>query len=95
MTYHKGDGTVSVAGREYGLRLTMGALAEISAGLSILGPAKLAACLRQLSRDQSRLLLRCLIRACDPDGPNDFTDVELAKSLPQICRVFEEAFREN
>ena len=51
MGYQKGDGRIVLGGQVFGLRLTMGALAEISQKLTILGPADLADCLRNMSQE--------------------------------------------
>ena len=42
MGYQKGDEIITVAGQDYGLRLTMGALAELDTRLSLSGPTALA-----------------------------------------------------
>ena len=94
MSYQKGDKSVMFGGRNYGLRLTMGALAEINSELDMSGPSELAAGLRQLSPSQVRVILQALMRACDPDIPTDLTANDVAKFLPEICGVFEEAFGE-
>jgi len=93
MGYQKGDGTAVIGNHEYGLRLTMGALAEMSSKLSISGPAELAKCLRDMCRGHGCVVLRSLMRACSSDVPTSFTDEDITRALPEICRLFEEAFR--
>ena len=52
MGYQKGDEIITVAGQNYGLRLTMGALAELDTCLSLSGPTALATRLKQASREE-------------------------------------------
>ena len=97
MGYQKGDGIITVAGQDYGLRLTMGALAELDTRLSLSGPTALATRFKQASREEASVLLACVMRPCLPsrNAPPlaaNFTDADIAKALPDICRLFEEAF---
>ena len=57
MGYQKGDGIITVAGQNYGLRLTMGALAELDTRLSLSGPTALATRFKQASREEASVLL--------------------------------------
>jgi len=95
MGYQKGDGRISLDGKDYSLRLTMGALAEISSGLSKFGQRELAATMRKLTPSDSMLILACLIRASGTQAPDGFSNEALADALPELCRVFEEAFGET
>lgn len=92
MGYQKGDGRIELGGQVFGLRLTMGALAEISEKLAISGPADLADCLRNMSQEHCRVLLSSLITACGQVAPSEFSQADMAAALPEICRLFEEAF---
>lgn len=100
MPYQKGDGLITVSGQEYGLRLTMGALAELDTRLSLSGPAALANRLRQLSSKEARVLLACVMRPCAPSKDVDasaasFSDAEIAGVMPSVCALFEEAFADG
>ena len=66
MGYQKGDGIITVAGQNYGLRLTMGALAELDTRLSLSGPTALATRFKQASREEASVLLACVMRPCLP-----------------------------
>jgi len=95
MAFQKGDICVSINGRPYTLRLTLGALAEISGRLSAPSPAALSLRLRALTRAQARTLLSCL--SCPPlceagSSEADVSDEDITALLPDICRVFERAF---
>lgn len=97
MSYQKGDVFITVSGKNYGLRLTMGALAELDTRLSLSGPAALAKRLRHLTPDEARVLLACVMRPCAPSGDVDasaasFSKTDIAQVMPQLCRLFEEAF---
>jgi len=100
MSYQKGDGLITVAGENYSLRLTMGALAELNTRLSLSGPTALATRLRQMTRKEARVLLACVMRPClspkeAPPPAAIFTDGQIAQAMPEVCRLFEEAFRET
>lgn len=96
--FQKGDQRLLIEGKTYGLRLTMGALAEITSRLSTAGPKQLSARLRRLSAADGRVLLACVMRPCLPYGvcadssAASFSDSQIAKALPIICRLFEQAF---
>lgn len=92
MGYQKGDGRIVLGGQVFGLRLTMGALAEISQKLTILGPADLADCLRNMSQEHCQVLLSSLTRAYGQAAPRELGEADMAAALPEICRLFEEAF---
>lgn len=99
MSYQKGDGLITIAGKNYGLRLTIGALAELNTRLSLSGPTALATRFRQVSVEEARVLLACVMRPYfreeeAPPPAATFTDIDIANALPEICRLFEEAFRE-
>ena len=101
MTYQKGDQSVSLGTSSVTLRLTMGALAEITSRLGASGPQSLSGQLRHLNPAQGRELLACLMRPCSPlpesadRSAASFTDGEIARAMPAICRLFEEAFRDG
>lgn len=102
MAFQVGDGHVVINNCRYGLRLTVGALAEISTRLSLFGPDTLMQGLRSLQAEEGRVLLESLMRPClPPDGANPvgsgspvarLTEADIAKALPAICEVFEHAF---
>jgi len=86
-------GQIVIQGKIYGLRLTLGALAEITSRLSAKGPQDLSLRLRSLNAADGRVLLACLMCA---DGPAvSLTDREIAKAMPVICKLFEEAFSDG
>ena len=98
MGFQKGDFYIVIEQQAYGLRLTMGALAEISSRLSAAGPQALAMRLRSLTPADGRVLLACVMRPCLP--PEDtrrrsvatLSDAEISSLLPVICQLFEQAF---
>lgn len=94
MSFQPGDVRVEIEGKPYRLRLTLGALAEISDRLFAPSPRALSGVLRALTSEQTRVLLSCL--SCPPleaDGSAvTIADTELKQLLPDICRVFETAF---
>lgn len=93
MTFQLGDVRVSIEGQVYSLRLTMGALAEITHGLGAKSPQALSQCLRRLTPEQARMLLGCLAPASPKPAPiSALGDDALTALLPDICRVFEQAF---
>lgn len=100
MPYQKGDGLITVSGQEYGLRLTMGALAELDTRLSLSGPAALASRLRHLSSKEARVLLACVMRPCAPSkdahaSAAKLSDAQVASVMPQVCALFETAFADG
>lgn len=100
MHYRKGDGLITVSGKNYGLRLTMGALAELDTRLSLSGPAALAKRLRHMSTDEARVLLACVMRPCSPSrditaSAVNFSDEDIAQTMPAVCRLFEEVFSDG
>lgn len=98
MSFQKGDLHIVIRQQSYGLRLTVGALAEISSRLCAAGPQMLAERLRRLSPADGRVLLACVMRPCLP--PEDMrrrsvthlSDAEIRALLPDICALFEQAF---
>lgn len=101
MGFQKGDQQIVIDGTTYGLRLTMGALAELNSRLSAKGPQDLSGRLRSLTLADGRVLLACVMRPCIPcrvvhGGPAaSFSDTQVAAALPVICRLFEEAFSDD
>jgi len=98
MYFQRGDKRIVINDKPYGLRLTMGVLAEINSRLSVKGPQQLSARLRSLNAAEGRVLLACTMRPCLPrEGciampAENFSDVEIARAMPVICKLFEEAF---
>ena len=98
MAFQNGDQSIVMDGTVYSLRLTMGALAEITSRLSVSGPQELSLRLRSLSAADGRLLLACMMRPCLPSKvkvsrlADRFSDSDIAAAMPVICRLFEEAF---
>ena len=101
MGFQSGDQSILVCGRAYSLRLTMGALAEMSSRLLASGPQELSLRLRSLSVADGRVLLACVMRPCLPAKVNvsrlaaRFSDSDIAEAMPVICRLFEEAFSDG
>jgi len=101
MGYQCGDQLVTLQKATYGLRLTMGALAEITSRLSAKGPQELSLRLRVLNAADGRALLACVMRPCLPLGADvtglaaSFSEDDIAKAIPVICRLFEEAFSDE
>ena len=98
MTFQKGDQQLVIRGTSYGLRLTMGALAEINSRLSVAGPKELSTRLRSLNAADGRVLLACVMRPCLSlqgkfTGPAaTLSEAEMSDVLPHMCKLFEEAF---
>ena len=101
MDFQRGDIHITLAGQSYGLRLTMGALAEISSRLSVRGPQDLSLRLRNLSPADGRVLLACVMRPClSPlagsaalaEPAANFSRQDIVRALPAICQLFEQAF---
>ena len=101
MSYQIGSETIFIADLTYDLRLTMGALAEISNRFQASGPIELAARLRRINLSDARELLACLMRPSLPrHAPRlgadrlaaQITTEELQITLPKMCRIIEVAF---
>ena len=101
MGFQRGDQRLTIKDQTYGLRLTMGALAEITSRLSASGPQELSLRLRSMSVAEGRVLLACVMRPCLPLGADvtglaaSFSDEDIAQAMPQMCKLFEEAFRHD
>lgn len=101
MGFQKGDQQIVINGISYGLRLTMGALVEITSRLSVSGPQELSGRLRHLTPVDGRVLLVCVMRPCLPSKVNiirlaaNFSGGDIAAAMPVICRLFEEAFSDG
>lgn len=90
MNFHPGDVFVSVNERIYHLRLTLGALAEMSERLPAEGPSQLAAIMR--AGDIAQISL--IVAACLRPAQGDITLSEsLARELfTHMPPLFERAF---
>lgn len=86
--YQPGDRFVRAGGELLRLRLTLGALVDISERLGAPGPESLSGMLRNLNGSDARDLLRAL------SGRRDaiLSDEEVKAALPAMCEVFEMAF---
>ena len=98
MGFQRGDQRLTLQDKTYGLRLTMGALAEITSHLSASGPQELSLRLRSIDVVEGRVLLACVMRPCLPLGAEvtglaaSFSDEDIAQAMPIICRLFEDSF---
>lgn len=101
MAYQLGTEYIRIGTRTYALRLTMGALAEISVQFKASGPMALAARLRRMSLTDARELLACLMRPSLPRyAPRldarrlatQIKDEDMQAALPKICGLIEQAF---
>jgi|GEM_PF-2374371 len=98
--YQKGDVRLSIGEHSYTLRLTLGALCEISERLGVSGPIELAEELRFVSADKrsahkARLLLECLLRprvSCAVDIPSLAASADPKVFMPVLARLFEKNF---
>lgn len=103
--FRKGDVSISIGGKAYVLRLTLGALAEIDQRLAVRGPVELAEKLKNLSaNDESAetafTLLECLLRpAISPpcglgvaDIPSLVRQANPQEFMPIISALFEKNF---
>lgn len=101
MGHQKGDQQITLKGKAYTLRLTMGALADLNSRLCVKGPQDLSLRLRSLNAAQGRVLLACVMRPCLPRGAANampaatLSDAELSAVMPAVCKLFEEAFRDD
>lgn len=98
--FQRGDAGISIDGKPYALRLTMGALAEMDARLDVSGPLELAEKLKSFSVDSKHnvhafVLLECLLRPALPSGAVDIQALALRADpqvfMPLIAQVFEES----
>ena len=98
MGFQRGDQRLTIKDQTYGLRLTMGALAEITSRLSASGPQELSLRLRSIDVAEGRVLLACVMRPCLPLGADvtglaaSFSDEDIAQAMLIICRLFEDSF---
>ena len=98
MGFQSGDTLIHIKNKSFRLRLTMGALAELNFRLSVTGPQDLSLRLRALTPAEGRVLLACLMRPCLPLEADisrlaaDVPGKDIARVMPAICRLFEEAF---
>ena len=98
--FQNGDGEIIIAGQTYGLRLTIGGLAELNSRLSVKGPQELSSRLRDLTTADGRALLACMMRPCLPSGDvsapaanfSSFSSAQIADVMPIICELFEAVF---
>ena len=101
MGFQRGDQRLTLQKQTYGLRLTMGALAEITSRLSARGPQELSLRLRSIDVAEGRVLLACVMRPCLPLGIDvtrlaaSFSEDDVVMVMPVICRLFEEAFSDE
>lgn len=91
MGFQKGDQVIFIQSQRFTLRLTLGALAEISERLDVNGPDALLRKLAVLDALKVRLILNCLMHP-RLEGDVLMSDDDIAKALPKICEVFEYAF---
>ncbi|MEE9272464.1 MAG: GTA-gp10 family protein [Robiginitomaculum sp.] len=103
--FQAADVSVHIEGKAYTLRLTLGALLEISEKLKVLGPRSLAQKLKEMGHDQSSaktvaVLLEALLRPALKCVP--YVDVSTLANkaipvnyLPAITQVFERSFTES
>ncbi|WP_409433486.1 GTA-gp10 family protein [Litorimonas sp. RW-G-Af-16] len=96
--YQPGDQSIVIAGDTYHLRLTLGALAEISARFGGGGPLHLAQVFRNLNDDAARTLLACLLRPCLPSEDVDrlaasASSPEIAAAMSAITEIINKTFR--
>lgn len=96
--FQHGDAQIRIGETTYIVRLSLGALAEISYRLSLSSLNALIEVLSPLEVETGRVLLESLIRPCHPCGGSDspvtqLSDTDIARILPIICEVFENAFR--
>ena len=98
MGFQRGDQRLTLQKQTYGLRLTMGALAEITSRLSARGPQELSLRLRSIDVAVGRVLLACVMRPCLPLGADvtglaaSFSGEDIAQVMPIICGLFEDSF---
>ena len=91
--YQRGDARLVLGARELGLRLTLGALADICDRLGVDGAPALAARLRKPSSADIDALVVALLRPVHgAAAPGLARLVEPYRAAPLIGRLFEEAF---
>lgn len=89
--YQPGDTVIIIEGEAYRLRLTLGALAELSSYLEARGPRALAQILRGADQAQMFMAICALLRPVH--GEIVFTrPVPRRVALPAIAEVLERAF---
>jgi len=98
--FQTGDERLSIGDHSYTLRLTLGALCEISERLGAVGPTELAEELRQFPADKrsaykARTMLECLLRphkSCALDIPSLAASADPKIFMPVLARLFERNF---
>ncbi len=91
MGFQKGDVFVTLAGQDVCLRLTLGALAEMSERLSITGIEAFNSIFHALDFNKTRIILDCVMRPTHANFPV-LSEADVLQTLPKICELFEHAF---
>ena len=99
-SFQTGDERLIIGDHSYTLRLTLGALCEISERLGVDGPIELAETLRLFSADKrsahkARAMLECLLRpnmSCALDIPSLVASADPKQFMPVLARLFERNF---
>jgi len=92
--FQPADQQVQIKGQSYRLRLTLGALAEISQALNAAGPKDLSGHMKTLTPQSACLMLTALLRPCHGHQIPDLSKEDLtAEQLKAAASVFEQSFR--
>ena len=88
-----GDQMITIEADPYFLRLTLGALAEISESLSAAGPKALAQQMNALSMDKVLIVLTALLRPIYGADypPLQQSDIK-AEHVKAVAQIFEQSF---
>ena len=92
-SYQPADVIVPLDRGSVTLRLTLGALSEISHHLAATGPTDLASRLREINTDDALILLQALLRPCHADlATSCDTSMITGEIMTAIASIFERSF---
>ncbi len=88
------DQHVNIGASSYTLRLTLGALAEISQRLNAQGPKALSAQMKNLTPQAAAVILTALLRPCHSANMPDVRQPDLSPELfKAVALIFEDSFK--
>ena len=91
--FQPGDQHVFIGQNTYTLRLTLGALAEVSQQLGASGPVELSRAMKRLTPKRTCLVLAALLRPVHGhDLPHLTLQMLSAEMISKMAKIFESAF---
>lgn len=92
--FQPADQHVQIQGQAYSLRLTLGALAEISNVLEARGPKSLSAQMKTLTPIAAQAMLTALLRPCHSANMPHLSAADMTREVLQaVALIFEQSFR--